>query len=108
MSDTDFVIEVTMPRLLSVKEVAGVLRCSKSQVYNLICAGDLQTVKIAGKIICRAIDVREYIRQCEKVSGLADNAVASTKHSDTSPTVAGSAALSAQRRNRRLMTSSAR
>jgi excisionase family DNA binding protein len=67
------VCTVTVPRLLTVREVADVLRCSRSQVYSLIYAGTIPTAKIAGKTLCRAIDVEAYITSCLEASGLSTN-----------------------------------
>lgn len=64
------VATVTIPRLMTVREVADVLRCSRSQVYSLIYAGTIPTAKIAGKTLCRAVDVEAYITSCLEVSGL--------------------------------------
>jgi excisionase family DNA binding protein len=106
---TNMPLTVEVPHLLSVREVADILRCSKSQAYNLIYSGMIPTMQVAGKTICRAIDVLEYIQKCALASGLVESGGASMKPSDTS--IQGSeivsAVLSAQRRNKRLMTSSA-
>ena len=98
-------LTVTVPRLLTVKEVAAVLRCSKAQTYGLIADGKLADVKVAGKKVCRAIDVNQYIQKCLEASGRGDSDGENSKHSDTPTTDGQSAsdALSAHRRNKRLM-----
>lgn len=99
--------DVTIPRYATVVEVAAALRCSKSQVYNLIYSGELPTVKVAGKTLCRAIDVNRYVRMCERASGIADDDEAFSKPSESPPDQmaarSANGALSAHRRSKRLM-----
>lgn len=96
--------EVTIPRLMTVREVAEALRCSKPHTYRLIYAGEIPTAKVAGKTVCRAIDVEAYITRCLEASGLGESGAANTRPSDTL-TESGSVALSEQRRSKRLMLS---
>jgi excisionase family DNA binding protein len=102
MNDT-----VTIPRLMTVREVADALRCSRSQVYGLLYAGTIPATKIAGKTLCRAMDVEAYIRTCLQASGLEAFDVAAMKPSSgpepAQHASASSDAVSAHRRNKRLM-----
>lgn len=61
MSETGIQDHVTVPRLLSVKEVAGLLRCSKSHIYNMISKGVLPWGEVAGKKVVWARDVNSYL-----------------------------------------------
>jgi excisionase family DNA binding protein len=105
MTETSIPLTVEFPHILTVREVSQALRCSRSQAYNLIYAGAIPTMKVAGKTICRAKDVLEYLQKCEMDSGLVGNAAEPLKPSDTAPTEVESAVLSAHRRSKRLMVS---
>lgn len=107
MSEGNKGADVTIPRLMTVNEVAAALRCSRSKVYALIYDGTIPTMKVAGRTICRAMDVEAYIKSCEEASGLSDSAAVSTRPSDTSmqPARSESAVLSQHRRSKRLMLS---
>jgi excisionase family DNA binding protein len=102
MSDT-----ITIPRLMTVREVADALRCSRSQAYALIYAGTIPTTKVAGKTLCRAMDVEAYITSCLEASGLSGSAAMFSKPTDTSIQTKRDAsdALSQHRRNKRLQLS---
>ena len=96
---------VSVPNLMSIREVAGVLKCSRGKVYNLTYSGELPVATVAGKTVCRAIDVRAYIVRCLEASGLSESDAAGSKPSDTSKLPGsddGSATLLAHRRNKRL------
>jgi len=98
-------IVVTIPKLMTVREVADALRCSRSQVYSLIYAGTIPTTKVAGKTLCRAQDIEMYITNCLTASGLLDSGGAPLRHSDTTIPESESDALSQHRRNQRLQLS---
>lgn len=93
---------VTVPRYMTVKEVAITLRCSGSKVYALIYAGVIPTVKVAGKTLCRATDIQEYLTKCERDSGFVVSGEASSKPSDTSGQGGANDVLSRHRRSKRL------
>jgi len=95
---------ITIPRLMTVREVAATLRCSRSQAYALVYAHTIPSAKVAGKTLCKASDVEAYLARQFETSGSEANADKSSKPSAT--LMEGeSAVLLEQRRNRRLMHS---
>ncbi|WP_419660997.1 putative DNA-binding protein, prophage CP4-57 regulatory-like [Desulfosarcina variabilis str. Montpellier] len=51
---------------LSVPEVAGILKVSKSKIYSMIKAGELQSYKVGRKVRFSEEDVRSYIQNSKK------------------------------------------
>lgn len=50
-----------MTLLLTVPEVASLLRLSRAKVYELIARGDLVSVKIDGARRVRRVDLERYV-----------------------------------------------
>ncbi len=53
--------ELSTPRYLTVREVAGTLRVSNMTVYRLINAGELPAVRIGKSFRLRQDDVDRYL-----------------------------------------------
>ena len=49
--------------LLTVKDVAGILACSASEVYALKAAGKIPYCKIGGMVRFRSEDIDQFIRE---------------------------------------------
>ncbi|HEY1705519.1 MAG TPA: helix-turn-helix domain-containing protein [Trebonia sp.] len=60
MSDTES--STTWPRLLTVVEVAKVLRVSKMTVYRMVHDGELRAVKVGRGFRVEAASLRELLR----------------------------------------------
>ena len=54
-----------LPELLTVREVARVLRLSRSKVYELVAARDLPALRPGGRLRVTVIAVREYLKRSE-------------------------------------------
>jgi excisionase family DNA binding protein len=52
-----------MSDLLLIPEAAAYLRVTRQQVYNLINAGDLPTVKVGSVMRIRLSDIEAYLRR---------------------------------------------
>jgi excisionase family DNA binding protein len=52
--------------LLSIDEVARLLRVSESSVYRLVRSGDLTRVKVGGRTLFEPLAVREFIAGCRE------------------------------------------
>lgn len=61
VSDVEFAEFVTLPRLLAVKDVASVIRCSKAKVYDLHYSRAIPTMRVAGRIAMYAAHVNAYV-----------------------------------------------
>ena len=51
---------------LSVQDVAGILKVSKSKIYSMIKTGELQFYKVGRKVRFSEDDVRSYIQNSKK------------------------------------------
>jgi excisionase family DNA binding protein len=60
---------VTVPALLSVRTVAGLLDCSPGTVRRRIRDGDLAAVTDHGRLAIRGDELRAYIDALERVGG---------------------------------------
>ncbi|MBO0693269.1 MAG: helix-turn-helix domain-containing protein [Acidimicrobiaceae bacterium] len=56
------------PRLLSVEDVIGTLRVSRSTLYALIRHGDLHPLKIGRRTFFNVEDVNRYIAELTKTA----------------------------------------
>lgn len=52
-----------MEQLLTVKEVADILRLGKTNTYKLLKRKDFPTITIGKKILVRENDLNEYIKK---------------------------------------------
>ena len=59
--------ESVLEPLLSIDEVAQLLRVSESSVYRLVRTGDLARVKVGGRTLFEVEAVRDFIAGCRKL-----------------------------------------
>lgn len=57
------------PEFLTVDEVAGRLRVSRSSAYGLVRRGELASHEFAGSIRIRVADLDQFIAGCRKECG---------------------------------------
>lgn len=94
---------MTVPAIMTIREVAEALRCSKSHVYKMIQYGKLPGYTVAGKQVCKADDVTAYLESC--LSGAVANDAGNSKLSEPSEDSASDVLL-AHRTRMRLIDSS--
>jgi excisionase family DNA binding protein len=58
-------IEIGVPLAFTVKQVAEILSCSRSQVYVLIGTGELESAKIGGARRVTQNQLLRYIKRIE-------------------------------------------
>jgi excisionase family DNA binding protein len=63
---TNLEIEIGVPIAFTVKQVAVILNCSRSQVYVLMNTGALKSAKVAGGRRITQNQLLEYIRSIEQ------------------------------------------
>ena len=54
---------LTESKLLTVKEVAAILRISRFSVYNLVKRGDLPAIKVLNKLRFSHQDIEKYLNK---------------------------------------------
>ncbi len=59
-------IFVDTKNVLSVQDVAGILRVSKSKIYSMIKSGELQSYRVGRKVRFSKSDIKAYIQNSKK------------------------------------------
>lgn len=54
-------------KLLTIKQVAGMLQLSQSKLYELVSQGAFPVYRIGGAIRVSEQDLQEYLRDCREV-----------------------------------------